>query len=249
VATQAQKSTALLATAAVASAGGFAAWSALRERQRQLPTGTPADVRVTATPSAQVVGNASAPALAGTVTAHVHWMPLSSEDPVTQSQTYAFYDAPPPGVTTDEELEARLRAFGWLNVRIDAMPGEILPAWLPIPHGADVRGMFAARATWGLNLPPTGRPAMLVAYRPGTPVSVTQSQTATSLVHGSGASVAVYTVTDGAWWWGSFAGVGAENRSLHPQAVGYTSAECIMKLQPLLAHCVTSTSDLPPIVQ
>jgi hypothetical protein len=242
VVSPAEKSTILLVTAAVAGAGGFLAWYELRARSRLLPAGTPAGTTV-ASPL-ETPGTASAPTLpAARTVAHVHWVPV---DQVTQGQTYAFYDTVPQGLTTREQIAQALTAFGWENVKVDAI-GSPLPAWLPIKRG--VLGMFAARATWGLMQAPTNRPAMLVAYRPGTPVPIKQSQNATSLVHASSTTVTIYTVTDGTWWWGSFAGVGAHNQPIHPQAVGYTSAECIMKLQPILAHCVASSATpLPPMV-
>lgn len=231
--------------AGATAAAGFAAWYALRTRARRLPVGTPADVQITTPLTAP--GAVAAPSLPQTfTTARAHWIPLG-DDPVTQGQTYAFYDILPEGITTREQLTQALSAFGWDNVRVDAMPGEILPAWLPVAHGVDVGRMFAARGQWGLMTAPR-RPAMLVAYRPGTPVPAKQSQSATSLVHESSAVVTLYTVTDGTWWWGSFAGVAAGGRPLHPQAVGYTSGECAMKLQGLLAHCAAPAAGLPPLV-
>lgn len=241
----AEKSAVLLATAAAAGAVGFLAWYELRTRTRQLPAGTPTGTTV-ASPL-EAPGTVPAPALpASLTTAWVHWIPV---DRVTQGQTYAFYDAVPQGLTTSAQIVQALTAFGWSNVVVDAIGGVPLPAWLPVKHGLDASLMFAARAIWSSMAAPTQQPAMLVAYRPGTPVPIRQSQAATSLVHASSAVVTIYTVTDGTWWWGSFAGIGQHDQPLHPQAAGYTSAECIMKLQPLLAHCVAAANQPPPMVQ
>lgn len=227
--------------------GGFVAWYELRARQRQLPAGTPS--RTTVASPLETPGTAAAPTLsAAQIGARVTWVPVSSGDPVTQGQTYAFYDAIPQGLSTPDEIVQALTASGWTNVKVDAIGA--LRAWLPVQRGIDVSKLFAARATWGLMAAPSTRPTMLVAYRPGTPVSIKQSQNATSLVHASGTTVTIYTVTDGIWWWGSFSGMGAHDQPIHPQSVGHTSAECIMKLQPLLAHCVAPAANpLPPMVQ
>ena len=86
--TPGEKSTILLAAAATVAAAGFVAWYELRSRTRRLPMGTPAGVQITAPITAP--GTAAAPSLQKTLTtARVHWIPLSSTDPVTQGQTYA----------------------------------------------------------------------------------------------------------------------------------------------------------------
>ena len=245
--TSAEKSTILVAAATAMAAAGFLAWAELRARTRRLPMGTPAGTQVTAPLTAP--GAVAATQLPKTLTtARVNWVPLADADPVTQGQTYAFYDVLPAGITTKQQLLSALVAFGWSNVRIDAMPGEILPAWLPVKHGTDATRLFSARGTWSLMTAPA-RPPMMVAYRPGTPVAIKESQIATSLVHDSSSVVTIYTVTDGTWWWGSFVCVADGGRPIHPQAVGYTSGECVMKLQPILAHCAAPASGaLPPMV-
>jgi hypothetical protein len=234
----------LLAAAATAAVAGFFAWFELRARARRLPSGTPDGTRVAATTTASTP---AAPPLPATLTtARVDWVPVAANEPVTQGATFAFCDAAPAGATA-EHLLATLQASGWSNAVVDALPGEVLPAWLPVKSGADVSGLFAARGTWSLMSAPPTRPRTIVAHRPQTPAAVKQSQASTSVV--GAASVAVYTVTDGTWWWGSFACVAAGNRPIHPQAVGYTSAECVVKLQPLLAHCAAqAASPWPPLV-
>ena len=229
--------------------GGVLSWRWLARQGHRLPAGSPPATLVNKGPAVAIPGAVGAAPLPPTLTtALVHWIPVSVQEPTLQGQRYAFYDALPPGLTTKRDVEQALSAFGWADVHVDAVGGTF-PAWLPIRKGTDTTKMFAARASWGLMSPLRNRPSMMVAYKPGTPITIKQSQTATSLVQDSQATIGIYAVTDGTWWWASFEGHAAGGQLIHPQAVAYTSAEALMKLQGVVAHCVApSASPFPPMV-